>query len=309
MTIDLLASARRVLAIEAAAVADLAERLDDQFEAAVQAILKMRGRLIVTGMGKSGIVGHKIAATLMSTGTPSATLHPGEAYHGDLGMITRGDLVLAISNSGETDEVLKLLPFVRDNGNTVISMTGNPSSTLARASQWHLDVGVAEEACSLRLAPTSSTTATLAMGDALAIALMDARGFSPEDFARFHPGGSLGKRLLSRVEGEMSVPPKPISATTGFREILGAVTSSGLGVALVSLEDGIGLITDGDLRRAVETYGPAVFSVSAESLATPNPVTVAATARVEDALAIMDHHGIACLLVADGDAIVGVMKK
>ena len=309
MMFDALASARRVLAIESASVADLAHKLDEQFEAAVLAVLHTRGRLIVTGMGKSGIIGHKIAATLMSTGTPSAMLHPGEAYHGDLGMVTRDDILIAISNSGETDEVLKLLPFLRDNGNTVIAMTGNPASTLARAAHFHLDIGVNEEACTLQLAPTSSTTATLAMGDAFAIALMEARGFSPEDFARFHPGGSLGRRLLSRVENEMFDAPSPISDTTGFQQILAAVTSSKLGIALVSLQVGIGLITDGDLRRAVETYGPEVFHVSAQSLATRNPISIVPTARVEDALALMDREGIACLLVTDGEAVVGVMKK
>src|SRR5690606_14608089 len=194
------ASALRVFAIEAEAVGNLANLIDDDFSRAVEQILQSRGRTIVCGMGKSGIIGRKIAATMASTGTPSFFMHPGEAYHGDLGMVTSDDTFIAISFSGETDEVLKLLPFLKDNGNFIVAITGNPESTLATAADCHLNVRVDEEACPLRLAPTSSTTATLAMGDAMAVTLMEARGFRPENFARFHPGGSLGRRLLSRVE-------------------------------------------------------------------------------------------------------------
>lgn len=192
-------SALNTFRAEAEAVQSLAGQLTDDFEKAVRAILATHGKVIVTGMGKSGLVGRKIAATLASTGTPSFFLHPGEAYHGDLGMIEAGDIVLALSNSGQTDEVLRLIPYLQECGNTVIAMTGNAGSTLAKNSTYHLDVSVKSEACPLSLAPTCSTTAQLAMGDALAVALMNERGFRAEDFARFHPGGSLGRRLLTRV--------------------------------------------------------------------------------------------------------------
>ena len=202
--------ARSVFSVEAKAVSALSDNLSTDFDDAVSAILSSEGKTIVCGMGKSGIIGKKIAATLASTGTPSFFMHPGEAYHGDLGMVSPDDVFIAISNSGETEEVVKLIPFLKDNGNVLIAMTGNPDSTLAKAANYHLNVGVEEEACPLQLAPTSSTTATLAMGDALAVTLMKARDFKPENFARFHPGGSLGRRLLSRVENEMVSDNLPV---------------------------------------------------------------------------------------------------
>lgn len=302
--------ARRVLQIEARSVSDLADRVDESFERAVEALLQCTGRVIVCGMGKSGIIGHKIASTLMSTGTPSAYLHPGEAYHGDLGMVTPDDVFVAISNSGETDEVVKLLPYLTDNGNVLIAMTGNPNSTLALAAYCHLDVGVQEEACPLQLAPTSSTTATLAMGDALAVALMEARGFGPEDFARFHPGGSLGRRLLSRVEHEMVTGTLPIVAVDAdFTDVIRMITGSKLGLTLVHDGPEWAIITDGDLRRAVEQFGPGVFERTASDLMTRDPASVQIGTRMEDALALMERRGVSSLLVMDHDELVGLLKK
>ena len=307
---DVIESARRVLEIEAAAVAGLSSKLDDNFVRAVAHVLASSGRLIVSGMGKSGIIAHKMAATLMSTGTPSFFMHPGEAYHGDLGMVAPGDSFIAISNSGETDEVVKLLPFLKANGNFLIAMTGNAQSTISSAADCHLDVRVDQEACPLQLAPTSSTTASLAMGDAFAVALMEARGFGPEDFARFHPGGALGRRLLSRVENEMVKAPLPvIDAVAGFADLLGAVTGSNLGLALVALDDGWAIITDGDVRRAVERYGPSVFERHASDLMTPHPAGVPVGTRMEDALAKMDREAVTSLLVFEGVELVGVLKK
>ena len=304
------AVALRVIATEAAGVVALADRVGAEFDHAVAQLLQTGGRAIVCGMGKSGIIGHKIAATLMSTGTPSFYLHPGEAYHGDLGMIAPGDTLIAISNSGETDEVVKLLPFLAANGNFLITMTGNANSTLARAAHCHLDVGVAEEACPLQLAPTASTTATLVMGDALAVALMEARGFSPEDFARFHPGGALGRRLLSRVEDEMVTGDLPIVDTgADFTELVGSITRSKLGIALVRTSTDWAIVTDGDLRRAVERFGPDVFTRTAADMMTPSAAGVSVGTRTEDAFAKMDRMGISVLLVVEGDELVGVLKK
>ncbi|MGY4859446.1 KpsF/GutQ family sugar-phosphate isomerase [Cryobacterium sp. AP23] len=302
-------SARRVLKIEAQAVGDLADRLDSQFADAVAHLLTAKGRVIVCGMGKSGIIAHKIAATLMSTGTPSFYMHPGEAYHGDLGMVTPEDTFIAISNSGETEELIKLLPYLSASGNFLIAMTGNSASTLATKAHCRLDVSVREEACPLHLAPTSSTTATLAMGDALAIALMEARGFGAADFARFHPGGTLG-RLLSRVEDEMITAQLPIIvANAGFIEVVQAITGSNLGLTLVREGDMWAIITDGDLRRAVERYGPAVFDRIAGDLMTYNPAGVPVGTRMEDALAKMDRTQVNALVVFDREELVGILKK
>ncbi len=306
-TVDI---ARRVLRIEASAVAALATRVDESFDLAVRHLLTSRGRAIVCGMGKSGIIGHKIAATLMSTGTPSFYMHPGEAYHGDLGMVTRDDTFVAISKSGETDELLKLLPYLSANGNVLIAMTGSSRSTLALAADCHIDVGVDAEACPLQLAPTASTTATLAMGDALAIALMEARGFSPEDFARYHPGGSLGRRLLGRVEDEMQSANLPIVASTAdFSTVVGIISVSNLGLVLVSTDDNWAVITDGDMRRALERDGRGVFDLTASDLMTLNPVRVPVGTRIEDALAKMERSEVGVLLVFDGEDLAGVFKK
>ena len=227
---EILDLARRTLNVEAEALQMMAQRLGDDFLSAVNRILSASGKLIVTGMGKSGLVGRKIAATLASTGTPSFFLHPGEAFHGDLGMFSKEDVILALSCSGETDEVLKIVPFIQSNGNTLISMTGNPNSTLAKNSDIHLDVNVKEEACILHLAPTTSTTAQIAMGDALAIALMKARQFTSMDFARLHPGGSLGRRLLMTVGNVMRKNDLPIvAADCSATEMIHKVSRGGLG--------------------------------------------------------------------------------
>ncbi|MGB8419143.1 KpsF/GutQ family sugar-phosphate isomerase [Paraburkholderia sp.] len=303
-------SAKEVFQIESRALSNLAQRLDENFSDAIDWILNSTGRVVVCGMGKSGIIGKKIAATLASTGTPSFFMHPGEAYHGDLGMITPSDTFLTISNSGETDEVIKLIPFLRNNGNYLVALTGNPKSTLAKAAHCHLDVGVDQEACPLQLAPTSSTTAALAMGDALAVTLMKARGFRPENFARLHPGGSLGRRLLSRVEDEMVRRDLPfVTEETRTIEVLQTMTHGRLGVAVVRRAVGWGVITDGDIRRAIETFGDTLFSRVAADMMSADPTMVPVGTRVEDALMLMDERQINALLVFDGDDVVGVFKK
>ncbi len=250
-------TAKRVLQIEADAVLALQERIDEHFETAVQIVLGCQGKVVITGMGKSGLICQKIAATMASTGTPTFFLHPAEGIHGDLGMLSKGDIVIAVSYSGETDEVCRILPVIKRMGLPLITMSGNPQSTLGVAGDVHLNVHVEEEACPLGLAPTASTTATLAMGDALAVALLDQRGFKAEDFAMFHPGGSLGRKLLLRVEDMMhsgsEVPL--VKTTTLVREALFEITSKKLGVTGVVNAQGVlvGVFTDGDLRRLMET--------------------------------------------------------
>lgn len=310
--LDYAAIAREVLAIEAAAVNGLITSLDDSFPAAIERILAATGRVIVCGMGKSGIVGKKIAATLASTGTPAFFMHPGEAFHGDLGMVTPDDIFIAISNSGETEELVKLLPFLRDNENLVIAMTGNAQSTLAKHSGLHLSVRVEREACPLQLAPTASTTAALAMGDALAVALMKARDFQAHHFARFHPGGSLGRRLLRRVRDEMRSQQLPfVAPDADADQVLTAVTEGGLGIALVSADQRavIGIITDGDLRRAVQARRQAFFGLTASELMTPSPITIGVDSNMNAALELMAEHRITLLVVVDADRVVGVVQK
>ncbi len=302
--------AKEVLTIEASALNKLVDKLDENFSNSVEKVLASAGKTIICGMGKSGIIGKKIAATLASTGTPSFFMHPGEAYHGDLGMVSKDDVFIAISNSGETDEVVKLIPFLKDNGNVLIAMTGNPQSTLARAAHHHLDVGVDQEACPLQLAPTSSTTATLAMGDALAVTLMKARDFKPENFARFHPGGSLGRRLLSRVENEMVTKKLPfLNASDDIASVISTISNGGLGLAIVQSSAEVSVITDGDLRRAIEKYQSDLFSKTAQDLMVADPFMVKVGTRVEDALELMEARAITSLLVHDGKSIVGVFKK
>lgn len=306
-------TARQVLDVESKALGYVSENLDSDFIDSVDSILKTTAKTIICGMGKSGIIGKKIAATLASTGTPSFFMHPGEAYHGDLGMVSSSDVFIAISNSGETDEVVKLIPFLKDNGNVLIAMTGNPKSTLAQAADFHLNVGVEREACPLQLAPTASTTATLAMGDALAVTLMKARDFQPESFARFHPGGSLGRRLLSRIENEMVVEQLPLlKPSDSAAEVISRITQGGLGLAIVIAEDGPHLITDGDLRRAIEKYQQTLFDQYAADLMSGVPVMVSVGTRVEDALQLMESHSISSLLVTDphdNNQVAGVFKK
>lgn len=303
-------NAKSVLAIESSALQYVAENLDENFTFSIDAILMAKSKVIVCGMGKSGIIGKKIAATFASTGTPSFFMHPGEAYHGDLGMVSSDDIFIALSNSGETDEVVKLIPFLKDNGNTLISMTGNPESTLAQASDFHLNVGVEKEACPLQLAPTASTTAALAMGDALAVTLMKARDFKPENFARFHPGGSLGRRLLSRVENEMVTDNLPLlSANASSTEVISTISQSGLGLAVVMIEDKPHVITDGDLRRAIEKHRDGFFDLTASNMMVSNPVSVIVGTRIDDALQLMEARHVNKILVIDNTKIVGVFKK
>ena len=305
-----LETAKDVFRVESDAVANLASRIDQNFVDSVSAILESSGRCIICGMGKSGIIGKKMAATLASTGTPSFFMHPGEAYHGDLGMVTPDDVFVAISNSGETSEVVKLIPFLKDNGNYLVSLTGKPESTLAKASNSHLDISVEEEACPLQLAPTASTTATLAMGDALAVTLMKARDFKPENFARFHPGGSLGRRLLSTVNDEMVAERLPLVAPeASVLDLIESIGVGGLGIAIVQSSAGLGIVTDGDIRRAVQKYGDNLFQVTANDVMTPDPACIASGARIEDALYLMDKQRITSLLVTDKGQVIGVFKK
>lgn len=307
-----LAMAKRVLATEAEAVSALAERLDGDFLRAVELILASHGRVIVSGIGKSGHVGRKIAATMASTGTPAYFVHAAEAVHGDLGMITREDVVIAISNSGENDELLTIVPLIKRQGGRLIAMTGNAASSLAREADVHLDASVREEACPLNLAPTASTTAVLALGDALAVALLDARGFGAEDFARSHPGGSLGRKLLTHVADVMrpadQVPG--ISAQTPIAEALLAVTRGGLGMTAVRDADGglAGIFTDGDLRRAMEKFGDLRAIPVADAM-TRNPRTIEPQRLAVEAVELMERHKINQLLVVDGGGkLVGALN-
>ena len=304
-------SAPNTFRAEAEAVQSLAGQLTDDFEKAVRAVLATHGKVIVTGMGKSGLVGRKIAATLASTGTPSFFLHPGEAYHGDLGMIEAGDIVLALSNSGQTDEVLRLIPYLQECGNTVIAMTGNAGSTLAKNSTYHLDVSVKSEACPLSLAPTCSTTAQLAMGDALAVALMNERGFRAEDFARFHPGGSLGRRLLTRVGDVMRSEHLPTaSPSSRLGEVIITISDARMGVAVILDEGKIaGIVTDGDVRRAMLKYGARFFDITADEIMTRTPKTVSVADRLTDAEQLMQDNKIHSLIVVDRDGkLAGIVE-
>lgn len=304
------AVALRVFQIEAQAISALSGQLDADFGRAVHAILTSAGRTIICGMGKSGIIGRKLAATLASTGTPAFFMHPAEAFHGDLGMVTADDVFVAISSSGQTKEVVKLLPFLKDNGNRLIAITGDPASLLAQTASYHLNVAVHEEACPLQLAPTASTTAALAMCDALAVALMEARQFKPENFARFHPGGTLGRRLLRRVEHEMvSIDLPLVRPDLPAMGVLQAITRSNLGLAIVESDVGWGIITDGDLRRGVARYGSTFFERRAEDLMTADAATINSSCRVDAALERMDERCISALLVVDEDRLLGVFKK
>jgi arabinose-5-phosphate isomerase len=300
-----IAEARRVIQVEADALQAMAGRIDASFERAVELILASKGRVVVSGMGKSGLVGQKIASTMASTGTPALFLHPAEGIHGDLGMIMTGDVVIAISNSGETEEMLRILPAIKRIGAHVIAMTGNSTSTLSCSSDVHLDVSVKEEACPLGLAPTASTTAALAMGDALAVALLVQRGFRAEDFAIFHPGGSLGKKLLLRVEDLMHAGEEIplVSENTLMKEALFVITAKGLGVTGVVADDGSlrGVITDGDLRRALEK-GYDILGQRAAELMKLNPRRIKRNELAAAALQIMEHYSITSLFVFEDDS-------
>lgn len=296
-----LEAARRVLKIEADAVAALAERVGDAFHAAVEICTSCTGRVIATGIGKSGLIARKIASTLASTGTPALFLHAAEGLHGDIGVMTRGDSLLAVSNSGATSEVLTLLAPARRLSLPVIALTGAPDSALGRGADVVLDVSVAEEACPLGLAPTASTTAALALGDALAIALLERRGFRAEDYGHLHPGGSLGRRLR-RVDELMHVGPAVplVASATPLAEALGEISAKSLGVTGVTDASGalVGIITDGDVRRAIQTHGD-LRSLSAGDVMGRRPKTIAPGAVAESALALMEEHSITSLFIVD----------
>jgi len=308
-----MALARLVIEIEADAVAALAERIDGAFARAVGLLLACRGRVVVTGVGKSGHIGRKVASTLASTGTPAMFVHAAEAAHGDLGMITRDDVLLALSYSGEGDELLTIVPVAKREGTPLIAMTGNSDSSLARLAEVHLDVHVDKEACPLNLAPTSSTTAMLALGDALAIACLDARGFGREDFARSHPGGLLGRRLLTRVRDVMragdAIPR--ISTSASVMDALHEITRKQLGMTAVIDERGglAGIFTDGDLRRLLERVGD-IRSLMVADVMTRGPLTIGPDALAVEAAQLMDRTRKNQLLVIDGkQQLVGALNN
>lgn len=299
---ELIQSAQRTIRLELDAIGDLLQRINGDFIRACQLILGSKGRVVVVGMGKSGHIGNKIAATLASTGTTAFFVHPAEASHGDMGMITRDDVVLALSNSGSTAEIVTLLPLIKRLGITLISMTGNPDSPLAKAAEVNLDARVAQEACPLNLAPTSSTTVSLVLGDALAIALLEARGFTAEDFAFSHPGGALGRRLLLKVENVMhsgdNLPQ--VKRGTSLRDALLEMTQKGLGMTVITEDDGrfAGIFTDGDLRRTLDR-NIDVREALIDHVMTANGKTARADMLAAEALKIMEDHKISSLVVID----------
>ena len=295
--------AKRVFDIEIESLQYVASLIDDEFTQTVQAILNSTGKLIVIGIGKSGLIGKKIAATLSSTGTPSFFLHPGEAFHGDLGMVGADDLILLLSYSGETDEVLKVIPFLKWNKNLIIGITGNPNSTVAKNSAFHLNINITREACPLALAPTSSTTAALVMGDALAVALMESRQFQHEDFARFHPGGTLGHKLLTRVKDLMRVDKLPfINKEASFTELLLRMSEGRLGMVIVGAADNVnGVVTDGDLRRAL-LRNPDTTKLTIIDMMSPNPIIINGEEFINQAEKVMMEKKITTILVGNMDS-------
>jgi len=302
---NLIEIAKNVLSIEAESLQALKEKINEDFLKAVEIIHNSKGRVVVTGMGKSGLVGRKIAATLASTGTPSFFMHPAEASHGDLGMVTEDDVVIAISNSGETDEVVRLIPFLKYFNVKLIALTGNPQSTLAKQADAVVDVSVKEEACPFGFIPTASTTATLAMGDALAVALIMRNGFKKEDFAFFHPGGSLGKRMLTKVKELMHTGDElPVSyPDTVMLDAVLEISSKRLGVVVIVNENKkiLGIITDGDVRRGVQRYGKELFELKASQIMTINPKTINEEELAAVALSTMQKYSITSLVVPDSE--------
>ena len=305
-------SAQRTFDTEVKGLVALRQRIDHQFARAIDLLLNIEGRAVVTGMGKSGHIGNKIAATLASTGTPALFVHPGEACHGDMGMITKSDAVILLSNSGSTNEITALLPLLKRLGVPLIAMTGNPDSVLARAANVHLDVGVEEEACPLDLAPTASTTAALVMGDAVAIALLERRGFTAEDFALSHPGGALGRKLLTRVSDLMvsgADIPKVTPETT-LPDALMEISAKGLGMTTVIDNTGqlLGIFTDGDLRRALEEHGD-ISAVKVKGVMSQSAKTIDANALAVEAVTIMEREGISALVIAgNNNEVDGVIQ-
>lgn len=308
---DLIASAKNTLSIQGQALIGLSERIDQQFSQAVEMILNCRGRTIICGMGKSGIVGKKIAATLASTGTPSFFMHPGEAFHGDLGMVQEDDALILISYSGETEEVIRLLPSLKSFGNRSIAIVGNPESTLAKHCDHVLDITIDREVCPNNLAPTTSTTMTIAMGDALAVALMECRNFQPQDFARFHPGGSLGRKLLTRVRDLMHKDNLPFcQPETSLQEAIAVMTRGRKGVVLIQENDRlVGIFTDGDLRRAMLNDAAGMLTKTMADLMTKNPKTISQDIMIVEAEERMLRDKITLLVaVDDRDKVVGLLE-
>ena len=308
--IDVLSVAKKCFQDEAEAILNLIPKLDENFTKAIELIIESTGKLIVTGVGKSGHIGAKIASTLASTGTPSFFVNPLDAFHGDLGMFTSGDVVLAISNSGQTDELLRFIPLLTDRKIPIISMSGNPASLLAKYSTCHLNVAVDKEACPLNLAPTSSTTATLAMGDAIACALMTVRKFKASDFAQFHPGGALGRRLLSRVKDYMVSTDLPIlTRDSKISDALMHLSRAKMGIAAVIEDDKIlGVVTDGDIRRAMQRNQDHFFELTANDLMSHNPKTVQENAKLTEAEEIMRKHNVHSIIVVNTEGkFVGVI--
>ncbi|EFX91623.1 phosphosugar isomerase [Actinobacillus ureae] len=305
-----LASANETLSLYTQAINQLNQRLDGTFNQAIEMILNCEGRVVVTGIGKSGLVGQKMVATFASTGTPSFYLHPTEAFHGDLGMLKPIDVVILISNSGETDDVIKLLPSLKSFGNTIIAMTGNPHSTLAQYANLTLNIGVEREACPNNLAPTTSTLVTMALGDALAIALINARGFKTEDFARFHPGGSLGRKLLNRVKDVMQTKLPIAQPNADFSTILSVMNEGRMGVALIMQnEDLQGIITDGDIRRTLAQFGAGSLTKTAEQIMSKNPKTISDNtylAKAEEMMKELHIHSLIAL--NDEGKVSGIME-
>ncbi|MFB3883905.1 MAG: SIS domain-containing protein [Thermodesulfobacteriota bacterium] len=297
---DVIEEAKRVLRVEARSILDLVERVDENFLRAVEILYQCKGRIVLMGMGKSGLVGRKIASTFASTGTPSFFIHPAEGLNGDFGMLAKEDVVIAISNSGETRELLEVLPLIKRYGNRLITLTGNVKSSLAKAGEICLNIQVKEEACPLGLAPTASTTATLAIGDALAVTLMEKKGFKEKDFALLHPGGALGKRLLLTVENLMHVGEAlpMVSEKTLMKDVIFEISSKRLGVTGVCTEKGhlVGVITDGDLRRALEKFDN-LLNRSASEVMTKNPKWIEKDALAAKAVQRMEEHSITSLFV------------
>lgn len=301
--------AKEVIQTEIQGLSELSSKINGDFEKSIDAILKTKGRVVITGMGKSGLVGKKIAATLASTGTRSFFMHPGEAYHGDLGMIDAHDVIIAISNSGETEELIRLLSFFKDNGNLVIAMAGRNESTLVKHADLFLDIGISKEACPLELAPTTSTTVTMALGDALAIALMKARDFKAENFARFHPGGRLGRKLLVKVKDIMKKDNLPIlNQSDSFEEVISKISGGLLGIGILLEHDKLlGVITDGDIRRVLQKEGPNALGLMAKDFYTKNPLTIDMNEKIIVADELMQQRKITALIAIDGDSFAGVL--
>ena len=307
---DVISVAKKCLQDEAEALLNLIPNIDENFTKAIELIYESKGKLIVTGVGKSGHIGAKIASTLASTGTPAFFVNPLDAFHGDLGMFAEGDVVLAISNSGQTDELLRFIPLLAERKIPIVSMSGNPKSLLAEYSDCHLNIAVSREACPLNLAPTSSTTATLAMGDALACALMTVRKFKASDFAQFHPGGSLGRRLLARVKDYMITTDLPVvTRDSKISDALMKLSSTKMGIAIVVEDEKIlGVVTDGDMRRAMQFHQDIFFQLTVKELMSHNPKTIQENAKLATAEKLLRQHNIHSLIVVNSEGkLVGVI--